>query len=134
MLTVDKIRATFVLGQIDCFMLLGFALILRWNDRWPLGAGLAAGIAGNFKYMTLIFVPYFLIKRNYRAAAAAVLSFVFFLILPAVAVGLRTALGYASVALSGVGKLVGLSLLGLARDWRPQLVRGHLNFDSGMGG
>jgi hypothetical protein len=108
-LTVDKIRATFVLGQIDCFMLLGFALILRWTDRWPLGAGLAAGVAGNFKYMTLIFVPYFLFKRNYRAAIAAVLSFAFFLVLPAIAVGLRAALNYASVALSGIGKLAGLT-------------------------
>ena len=105
---IDKIRSIFLLGQIDCFMLLGFVLGLRWMERKPVWAGLAAGAAANVKYLTLIFVPYFLVKRNYRAAFAALLSFAFFMLLPAVQIGLGRAFTYAGTALAGIGKLAGL--------------------------
>jgi len=72
---VDKIRGTFALGQTDCLMLLGFACVLRWMERKPLLAGLAVGASANVKYLTLICVPYFLVKRNFKAAFAAILAF-----------------------------------------------------------
>lgn len=106
-LTADKIRAIFNLGQTDCLMLLGFALVLRWMDRRPMAAGFAAGAAANLKYLTLIFVPYFLLKRNYRAAVAALLSFAFFMMLSAVEVGLSRAIEYAGTALGGLAKFAG---------------------------
>jgi hypothetical protein len=63
-LTADKIRSIFGLGQTDCLMLLGFTLVRRWMDRKPACAGIAAGAAANLKYLTLVFVPYFLIKAK----------------------------------------------------------------------
>lgn len=108
-LIMDKLRANLQLGQIDCLMLLGFVLVLRWMDRSPICAGLAAGITANLKYLTLIFVPYFLLRRNYKAALASILSFVFFLFIPAAQVGTQQASSYASQALGGIGNLLGLS-------------------------
>src|SRR5260370_18439453 len=42
-LIADKIHASFILGQTDCLMLLGFASILSWMHRNPL---LALGFVG----------------------------------------------------------------------------------------
>jgi Glycosyltransferase family 87 len=108
-LTTDKIRAIFVLGQTDCLMLLGFALILRWMNPRPFLAGGVTGAAANIKYLTLVFVVYFLIKRNYRAAMASIVSFAVFLFLPAIQIGWPRALEYAGVAFAGLGKLLGLA-------------------------
>jgi hypothetical protein len=57
-------------------------------ERKPLLAGSAVGTAASIKYLSLIFVPYFLIKRNFRAAIASVFAFIFFVALPAAEFGL----------------------------------------------
>jgi alpha-1,2-mannosyltransferase len=98
-LNIDKIRSLLSLGQSDGLMLLAFACVLAWMEGKPLLAGLAVGLSANIKYVSLIFVPYFLIKRNYRAVAAAMLSFGFFMLLPAVEVGFTRGAEYARTAL-----------------------------------
>lgn len=105
-LMFDKLHEIFTLGQTDGLMLLGFALVLRWMDRQPVLAGIAAGAAANVKYLSLIFVPYFLLKRNFRAAFSACLSFVFFLALPMLSTGFTRGLEYATVALGGIGRIL----------------------------
>ena len=70
-LVADKIHASFILGQTDCLMLLGFACTLSWMQRKPLLAGAIVGATASIKYLSLIFVPYFLIKKNFRAAFAS---------------------------------------------------------------
>src|SRR4051812_3856352 len=66
-LATDKLHKMFGLGQSDAFVLLGFALALRWMERRPVVAGVVVGAVANIKYLSVIFVPYFVVKRNYRA-------------------------------------------------------------------
>jgi hypothetical protein len=108
-LSFDKLHAEFRLMQIDALMFLGFASILIWMDRKPSLAALVVGITANIKYLSLIFVPYFIIKRQYRTAAISVVSFAFFMILPAIEIGPRLAGTYAVNALAGLAKLAKLT-------------------------
>ena len=121
LLSCAKIRSDFYLGQTDCLIIIGLAGVLWWMDRQPLLAGLAAGATANVKYLALIFVPYFLIKRNYRAAIAAIVSFLFFFALPVVEVGLRSIKIYAINATAVLTKVVGgTELMNLAAAGRSQ--------------
>jgi hypothetical protein len=105
-LMVDKIRGTLALGQTDCLMLLGFACVLRWMERRPVLAGLAVGASANVAYLTLICVPYFLIKRNYKAAFAAILAFLCFLLLPGIEVGYEKLGYYLASSVGGLRRLI----------------------------
>jgi len=107
LLSFEKIRSEFILGQIDCVILLGLALILCSVDSRPQFAAIAVGAAANFKYLALIFVPYFFIKRNYRAAFASIGWFVFFFALPALEVGSRLIGQYAMNAVAVLAKVIG---------------------------
>ncbi|HWY52007.1 MAG TPA: glycosyltransferase family 87 protein [Chthoniobacterales bacterium] len=105
LLSFTKIRSDFTLGQYDCLILVGLVGILWWMDRRPALAGIAAGATANIKYLALIFVPYFLIKRNYRAAIASIVSFLFFFSLPALEVGLRSIKTYAIDAIAVLNRV-----------------------------
>jgi hypothetical protein len=54
------------------------------------------------KYLSLICVPYFLWKRNYRAALSSVLAFGFFMLLPAVEIGVAQSARFISGAFRGL--------------------------------
>src|SRR5438105_2726587 len=108
LLIADKIHASFILGQTDCLMLLGFACTLRWMQRKPLLAGAIVGSTASIKYLSLIFVPYFLIKKNFRAAFWSVVAFVFFMTLPVVQIGFARAGRYTAIELRGLGRMMGI--------------------------
>jgi hypothetical protein len=107
-LATDKLHKMFGLGQSDALVLLGFASVLRLMNRRPWIAGAIVGAVANVKWLSVIFVPYLVVKRNYRAAIGAALSFAFFLLLPALQVGLVRGLGYASAAFAGLGHMFGI--------------------------
>jgi hypothetical protein len=107
LLSFAKIRSDFTLGQTDCLILIGLVGILCWMDRRPALAGWIAGATANVKYLALIFVPYFLIKRNFRAAIASIVSFLFSFILPALEIGLRPIKACAIDALAVLNKVAG---------------------------
>ena len=109
LLAGEKIHADFRLGQTDCLMILGFACVLHWMDSKPWLAGLAVGITANMKYLSLICVPYFVIKRNYRAAIAAIVSSVFLMIIPALEVGFKEAARFAASAIGALVKMADLA-------------------------
>lgn len=123
LLSVSKIRSDFVLGQYDCLILAGLVGILWWMDRRPAFAGIVAGATANVKYLALIFVPYFLIKRNYRAAIASTVSFLFFFTLPALEVGLTSIKTYAINAIAVLNKVAAIpeliSLTAESRSHKP---------------
>lgn len=106
-LAADKVHIVFTQGQTDFVMLLGFACVLRWMERKPWLAGLAIGFTANIKYLSLIFVPYFLLKKNFRAAFFALASFVFFLWLPAIEIGLKRTTEYLTIAGGGLVHMTG---------------------------
>ena len=105
LLSFEKIRSEFILGQIDCLILLGLALILCQVDSRPQFAAIAVGATANFKYLALIFVPYFLMKRNCRAAVASIGWFAFFFALPALEVGSRLIGHYVMNAVAALVKV-----------------------------
>jgi hypothetical protein len=107
LLIFEKIRSEFILGQTDCLILFGLALILCWLDRHPRLAAIAVGATANFKYLALIFVPYFVIKRNYRSAIASVVWFAFFFVLPALEAGARLIGDYVMNAAAVLAKVIG---------------------------
>ena len=107
LLIFEKVRSEFSLGQTDCLILFGLALILYWLDNRPRLAALAVGATANFKYLALIFVPYFVIKRNYRAATASIVWFAFFFLLPGLETGRRLIGDYAMNAVAVLAKVVG---------------------------
>jgi alpha-1,2-mannosyltransferase len=105
LLVGEKIHADLRLGQTDCLILLGFACVLKWMERKPWFAGAAVGATASMKYLSLIFVPYFILKRNYKAAIASIAWFIFFNFIPAVEVGIRGATQFAISALSALVKM-----------------------------
>ena len=123
LLSFEKIRSDFTLGQTDCLVIVGLVAVLWWMDRRPALAGIAAGATANIKYLALIFVPYFLIKRNYRAALASTVSFLLFFTLPALEVGLRSIKTYAIDAIAVLNRVAGvpefISLTAAGRGDKP---------------
>ena len=123
LLSFAKIRSDFTLGQTDCLIIIGLVGVLWWMDRRPALAGIAAGATANIKYLALIFVPYFLMKRNYRAAIASMVSFLFFFTLPALEVGLRSMKTYAIDAIAVLNRVAGvhelISLTATGRSDKP---------------
>ncbi|MBV9009927.1 MAG: DUF2029 domain-containing protein [Verrucomicrobia bacterium] len=105
LLSLEKINADLKLGQTDCLILLGFACALRWMQRKPLAAGIAIGAIASIKYVSLIFVPYFVLKRNYKAAAASLGSFFFLNLLPICQVGMQRGTRYLLSATAALSKM-----------------------------
>lgn len=105
----DKIRAELRMGQTNLLMLLGFVLALRWMDKRPWLAGLALGAAFNIKYLPIVLLPYFLLRRRWALAAWFVVGVVMFSLLPALSVGWETNLQYLSRAYAGLASLVGIA-------------------------
>lgn len=109
LLSFDKLRADFRLMQIDGLLVLGFALILPWLEKKSWIRGLIVGATANVKYLALIFLPYFIVKRNFLAAIVAVVSFFLLIMLPAVEVGFPLAVRYAGDAMAVIGRLTNLA-------------------------
>ena len=53
-------------------------------------------------------MPYFLIKRNFRAAIASVFAFIFFVALPALILAWAEERTYATVELCALGRMIGI--------------------------
>jgi alpha-1,2-mannosyltransferase len=73
-LMTEPVQRTFYLGQVELVLL---ALVL-WDmfqpdGRWWKGVGV--GIAAGIKLVPLIFIPYLLLTRRFRAAAVAAATF-----------------------------------------------------------
>lgn len=86
-LMTEPVQRTFYLGQVELVLM---ALVI-WDvcqpdGRWWKGAGV--GIAAGVKLVPLIFIPYLLLTRRFRAAAVATATFavtvgIGFIVLPA---------------------------------------------------
>lgn len=63
----DKMRAELRLGQTDAVIFLCFVLALKWQQKRPLLAGLMLGFIANFKFQSLVMVPYYLVRRRWAA-------------------------------------------------------------------
>ena len=73
-LMIEPVQRTFYLGQVELVLM---ALVI-WDvcqpdERWWKGIGI--GIAAGVKLVPLIFIPYLLLTRRFRAAAVAAATF-----------------------------------------------------------
>jgi hypothetical protein len=106
LLNIDKIKGEWQMWQTDVWMLLLFVVALRWIDRLPILAGLALGMAINIKYIPIIFLPYFLIRRRWKAAGGLVIGVTLFALLPAVSTGWNANIRNLGTATSGLLQMV----------------------------
>jgi alpha-1,2-mannosyltransferase len=73
LLWLDPVRTTLYLGQINLLVLALVLLdLLRHGRRWQ---GVGLGIAAGIKLTPLVFLPYLLLTRRFRAAAVAAGTF-----------------------------------------------------------
>ena len=105
LLDIDKLRTEMNMQQSNLLVLLCFVLALRWIDRRPLLSGLVLGFGANIKYVTLIALPYLLLRKRFKAAAATVAGSVFWALLPAIAVGWNRNIDLLGKALGGLANL-----------------------------
>ena len=119
LLSFEKIRSDFTLGQTDCLIIIGLVAALICLPRRPGMTGVVIGATANVKYLALIFIPYFIIKRKYRAAVSAMISFLFFFILPAVEVGFGLLKTYAVDATAVLARVIGVQTTTPARTENP---------------
>jgi alpha-1,2-mannosyltransferase len=73
-LWLEPVRQTLSFGQVNLVLMAVVVADLMLADRrWWKGAGI--GIAAGFKLTPLIFVPYLILTRRFRAAAVATVTF-----------------------------------------------------------
>ncbi len=112
---LDKVMGQFKLQQTDGIMLLAMALALKWLDKRPILAGIILGFAGNIKYLSLIPLPWFAVRKRWSALASTVLGFVGFLFLPAITRGWDRNLQDLNVAFAGLVEAFGVNVDHLTR-------------------
>ncbi|MDA8156131.1 MAG: glycosyltransferase family 87 protein [Actinomycetota bacterium] len=105
LLDFDKIRTEMNMQQTNLLVLLCFVLALRWLDKRPLLSGAAIGLGANIKYVTLIAIPYLLLRRRFRAAAASAGWTVIWALVPAASVGWSENIRLLKGALGGLANL-----------------------------
>ncbi len=106
----DKLRAVLYSGQSDHLVMLllasGFALV----RRWPFLAGLCVGLASVVKYQSLIFLPYFVLRRRWHEAMGMLAGFAGGLLVGVPVFGWQTNLSYLARSFRGLASMVGLSV------------------------
>jgi hypothetical protein len=109
----SEIRGELQMLETDALTLLSFALALWWLDRRPLLAGAALALALSIKYLTILALPYLLIRRRWKAAASMAGSAIALALAPAAVVGWSENLRCLRVALGGLlGRTTGVATAG----------------------
>lgn len=106
-LVADKVRGDFRMGQSNLLMLHAWLLGLVFLDRKPWLSGVALGFGANLKYVTLLAVPYLLLRGRFTAALSTLLSSLAWALLPAISLGWTGNLDALRRALAGLSGLVG---------------------------
>ncbi len=117
-LLLEPVRGNLAYGQVDV-LLMGLVIVdcLTDSPRWP--RGLLAGLAAAMKLTPALFIVYFLLRRDYRAAAAMGGSF-------AVATGLGFLLAPADSARYWTSTLFNVGRIGDPQNASNQSVFGVL--------
>ena len=108
-LTENDLRGELQAMETDVIILLMFTLALHWLDDKPLFSGAALAFAMNIKYLSLLALPYLLLRRRWKAAAGMVSWTIVFALLPALVLGWKENLRCLGVALGGLLGWIGKS-------------------------
>lgn len=103
----DKVRAELRLGQTDATILVCFALALRWLERWPWLSGVMLGFIAQFKFQSLVMIPYFIVRRRWGALASTVLSSIGFALAGTLIWGWDRTKEYMQIVFGSVVELTG---------------------------
>jgi hypothetical protein len=109
LLIEDKVKGDLQMLQTNSLVLLLFALGLYWLDRSPLLCGAALGMAFNIKYLSLVMLPYLLLRRRWATAGWFIAWAVALALLPALWSGWEANLSQLKTAYAGIGRLVGIA-------------------------
>ncbi|MEO1584473.1 MAG: glycosyltransferase family 87 protein [Planctomycetota bacterium] len=99
----DQLRWQLEQGQTDGLLLLAFAVGLGLAERRPMVAGMLCGLASNIKYLSLIVVPFGLVRWRPRLVLGAAAGAIAGLLLPAFVFGWDRNIGYVRTSL---GRLI----------------------------
>lgn len=105
----NEMRGVMTMLETDSLMLLLFALAFWWLDRRPILAGLALGFAFNIKYLSIVALPYLILRRRWRAVAGMIGGCVAFALLPALQLGWHEDLRCLRVSMGGLLRWVGVA-------------------------
>ncbi|GEM_PF-582871 len=105
LLLADKLRAEMNMQQSNLLMLLSWLVGIRYLDRRPWLAGLALGFGANIKYVTLLSVPYMLVRGRFKAAGATLVGTLGWAMLPAMWLGWDRNIAYLEGAVLGLGRM-----------------------------
>lgn len=119
LLTLDKLRGEVQMLQTNALVFLGWAVAFSQVRKRPVLAGFALGFSCAIKLLVIAMLPYFLLRRQWRAAAGMVGGLAFFMLLPAVWTGWHTNLYYLRCSLSGWLTLFGVAPVGGASSVEP---------------
>jgi hypothetical protein len=108
-LSENEMRGELTMLETDALMLLMFTLALYWLDRFPTFAGLALAFAFNIKYLSIIALPYLILRRRWKAAGAMVAGTVLFALLPALQLGWKEDIRCLRVSMGGLLRWVGIA-------------------------
>jgi hypothetical protein len=98
----NDLRGELQAMETDVLILLMFTLALHWLDRTPFRAGAALAFAMNIKYLTILTLPYLLLRRRWKAAAGMIGWTIGFGLLPAIALGWKENLRCLQTAIGGL--------------------------------
>lgn len=107
LILADSFRGEFEWANSNILMLGGIVLGLAWLRKKPALAGAAIAFACAIKYLPILLLPYFLIRRQSRAAAGMVAGLAACALLPALWLGWEKNASYLATALRGMAVMSG---------------------------
>lgn len=105
----NEMRGVMTMLETDSLMLLMFALAFWWLDRRPILSGMALGLAFNIKYLSIVALPYLILRRRWRAAAGMIGGCILFALLPALQLGWHEDIRCLRVSMGGLLRWIGIA-------------------------
>ena len=119
--------------ETNAIVMLCFAAGLFFADGMPLLAGLALAFAVDIKYLPLVLIPYFVVRRRWALLICTLGSTLVLALLPALVVGWSANLRYLSTAVGGLTHLAGGEASASFGAQVPQLTHGSsVSITSGL--
>lgn len=106
----EQAMGTIRRGNKDVFLLLPIVLGLRWIDRRALLAGALLAVGASVKYLTIVFLPYFIVRGRFKAAAGFLLGWCACFFGPALVMGWEYNLRMQAAAYGGVARMLGVKV------------------------
>ncbi len=105
----DSFRGEFEWANCNIPMMAAIVLGMAWLRTKPVLGGAALALACAIKYIPLAFLPYLLVRRQWKAAGGMTAGLLACALLPSLWLGWNRNLEYLSIAMRGMGVMSGAS-------------------------